>query len=29
MDGVIKDAMADDNKKSLFLNMTTPKQHIR
>jgi len=28
MNGVIKDAMADDNKKSPFPNMATPKQHI-
>jgi hypothetical protein len=27
MNGVIKDAMADDNKKRPFLNMATPKQH--
>jgi hypothetical protein len=28
INGVIKDAMADDNKKSPLLDMATPKQHI-
>jgi hypothetical protein len=28
INGVIKDAMADDNRKSPFFNMATPKQYI-